>query len=57
MDRWMKAGAALCAAGMWMTVQALAQAELASADPAGEAAGTAPAATAPAISAGDVGQD
>ena len=47
MDRTIKAGAALCAAGMWMAIQALAQADLARVDPAAAAAGAAPAVSAP----------
>ena len=47
MDRTIKAGAALCAAGTWLAVQALAQADLARVDPAAAAAAEAPAVSAP----------
>ena len=47
MDRTIKAGAALCAAGMWMAIQAMAQTDLARVDPAAAAAGAAPAVSAP----------
>ena len=47
MDRTIKAGAALCAAGMWMAIHAMAQADLARVDPAVSAAGEAPAVSAP----------
>lgn len=47
MDRTIKTGAALCAAGMWLAIQAMAQADPARVDPAAEAAGAAPAVAAP----------
>ena len=47
MERTIKAGAALCAAGTWLAAQALAQADLARVDPAAAAA-EAPAVSAPA---------
>lgn len=43
MDRSIKLGAALCAAGMWMAVQAMAETVSAGVDPAASAAGESPA--------------
>ena len=51
MDRSIKRGAALCAAGVWMAVQALAETASSGGDPAAAAAGEAPAVVAPVIGA------
>ena len=57
MERTIKTGAALCAAGMWMAIQAMAQADPANVDPAAPAAGEAPAASAPAAAPGNFEQE
>ena len=57
MERWMKTGAALCAAGMWMAIHAAAQTDLASVAPAAPAAGAAPAVAAPAAAPVDFEKD
>ena len=57
MERKLKAGAVLCAAGMWMAIHAAAQTDLASVAPAAPAAGAAPAVAAPAAAPVDFEKD